>query len=131
MSVDMDTTSPRPIVYYDGGCPLCAREIAFWRGRRGAERFDGIDVADLPADAEVSSDLRVCDAMARFHVRRADGSLVDGAKAFLELWKALPLTRPIAWFLSIPPGPGILEAAYRVFLAHRGRFGGRAGLPGA
>lgn len=51
MSVDIALTArrvPRPMrlsVFYDGDCPLCQREIAFYRRRSGAERIRWIDVA--------------------------------------------------------------------------------------
>jgi predicted DCC family thiol-disulfide oxidoreductase YuxK len=40
----------RLTVYYDGGCPICAREIGFYRARPGAEGFDWVNVAgvDVP-----------------------------------------------------------------------------------
>jgi predicted DCC family thiol-disulfide oxidoreductase YuxK len=34
----------RPTVYYDGGCPVCAREISLYRGRPAGESFDWVDV---------------------------------------------------------------------------------------
>jgi len=32
-------------VYYDVGCPVCSRKIALSRSRRGAERFEWVDVS--------------------------------------------------------------------------------------
>ncbi|MEC8852758.1 MAG: DCC1-like thiol-disulfide oxidoreductase family protein, partial [Pseudomonadota bacterium] len=46
--------TPKPTapltIFYDGGCPLCAREIAFYRRRAGAGRLDWIDVAAWGAE---------------------------------------------------------------------------------
>jgi len=34
----MNTSPPLLlIIYYDGGCPVCTREIGFYQRRRGAE----------------------------------------------------------------------------------------------
>jgi predicted DCC family thiol-disulfide oxidoreductase YuxK len=114
-------TEQRTAVYFDGGCPLCSREIGFYQKRRGADAIDWIDVSTLPLEDDVAADLKVCDAMARFHVRLADGSLIKGGRAFIALWRALPLTKPLGWFMSIPPGPALLDAAYEAFLKVRRR----------
>ena len=68
-----------PIAYYDGACPLCAREIAFYRRQAGASRIHWIDVSRLGGN-EVAPDLSNSAALARFHVRDIDGSLVSGAR---------------------------------------------------
>jgi predicted DCC family thiol-disulfide oxidoreductase YuxK len=108
-------------VYYDGGCPLCRREIGFLRARRGADRIDWIDLA-ARVEPEVVPGLARCDALARMHVRTADGQLVSGAAAFAALWRALPLTRPLGWACSWPPLLRVLEAAYVRFLRWRPRL---------
>lgn len=33
-----------PTVYYDGGCPVCSREINFYRHRPGGESLAWVDV---------------------------------------------------------------------------------------
>lgn len=44
--------APACTVYYDGACPLCQREISFYRQRKGAEAVRWVDVAqdDAPKD---------------------------------------------------------------------------------
>ena len=58
-------------------------------------------------------------AMARLHLRRADGSLVSGAEAFTGLWRVLPQWAWLGRVLGQGPGLWLLEAGYRVFLVVR------------
>jgi len=58
-------------------------------------------------------------AMARLHLRRADGSLVSGAQAFTSLWRVLPRWAWLGRLLGTGPGVWLLETGYRVFLVVR------------
>jgi predicted DCC family thiol-disulfide oxidoreductase YuxK len=110
-------------VYYDGACPVCSREIGFYRGRAGESGAVFIDVAR--GDGAPAPDLTREAALARFHVRLPDGRLVSGARAFLALWAVTPGFRLAARVLSLPPLPWMLEGGYRGFLRLR-----RAWRPG-
>lgn len=108
----------RTTVYFDGACPLCRREIAFYRRRRGADAIAWIDVSG-PTSKRPASDLCRDAALKRFHVRTADGRLVSGGRAFAELWAVLPAFRFIGRVFRRPPMVWALEAAYRAFLPLR------------
>jgi predicted DCC family thiol-disulfide oxidoreductase YuxK len=105
-------------VYYDGACPLCSREIGFLRRRVALGEVAWIDLADSSGE-RVATDLDRDAALARFHVRLADGRLVSGAAAFAALWQR---TRGLRWLgrlagsrlLGVP-----LESVYRAFLKVR------------
>jgi predicted DCC family thiol-disulfide oxidoreductase YuxK len=58
-------------------------------------------------------------ALARFHVRRANGQVLSGAQAFLALWSVLPGWRWLARIGRIPGVAWLLERAYRGFLVLR------------
>ncbi len=107
-----------PTVYDDGGCPLCAREIKFYRGRPGGNSFAWVDVteADEPA---LGAGLSREAALARIHVRRADGTVLGGAAAFAEIWRGMPGLRWLGLLLGIPPFGIIAEFGYRIFLRAR------------
>jgi predicted DCC family thiol-disulfide oxidoreductase YuxK len=76
-------------VHYDVACPLCRREIDFYRGRGGAGLVEWVDAAG--SDAELlAPDLVRADALARFHVRLPDGTLESGSRGFAALWSVLP-----------------------------------------
>ena len=105
------------LVWYDGGCPLCRREIALMRrlDRRGAIRF--VDVShgqtSCPLDRET--------LLARFHATE-NGRLLSGAAAFAAMWRAIPLLRPLGLAARIPWVLAALEQAYRVVLRLRPRL---------
>lgn len=106
-------------VYFDGGCPLCSREIATYRAMTGAEDMAWIDVND-PANAARLPEGTTREALlARFTVRRQDGALADGAAGFVALWRGLDRTRGIARVLDRQPFLAIAEGAYRLFLRLR------------
>ena len=108
----------KPAVYFDGACPVCSREVAMYRRQPGADALRWVDVATC-ANAELGAQLTRTAAMARLHVRRADGSLVSGALAFTTLWRSLPRTAWLGRLLGAGPGLWLLEAGYRAFLALR------------
>lgn len=110
-------TQDRPVAYYDGACPVCAREVAFWRGRPGGETIAWVDVAG--SDAAPGPGLTREAALARLHVRLPDGRLVAGARAFAVIWGAMPGFGWLGRLVGHPLVAPVAEAAYRGFLAFR------------
>lgn len=109
---------PRPRVYFDGDCPVCQREIAFYAGCRGGESIDWCNLARCD-DAALGPDLPRDAALARLHARLPDGRLVSGAAAFRLVWSRLPAFRPLAWAARAPGAGALLELGYRGFLVLR------------
>lgn len=105
-------------VYYDGGCPVCRREIAWYRSRRGGEGVDWVDLTNtvLPPGLDRAA------MMKRFTVERADGAVVSGAAGFVALWRALPATGVLGRIVDNHIAIWILERAYRGFLGIRGMW---------
>ena len=65
------------IVWYDGACPLCIREIALMQRLDQAGRINFINVADPLAACPLDRTL----LLARFHVSE-NGIILSGAAAF-------------------------------------------------
>ena len=105
------------LVWYDGGCPLCRREIALMRrlDRRGAIAF--ADVATPGAACPIDR----AELLARFHAREGD-VLLSGAAAFAAMWRAIPLLRPLGLAARHPRLLALLERAYLGFLKLRPRL---------
>ena len=119
-TVASDDAVPRATVFYDGACPLCRREIAFYRRRPGADRVDWVDVSETDG-GDVAPGLSRASALGRFHVRDGDGRMVSGGAAFAALWSALPGFRIVGRVFRRRPLVWILEGGYRMFLKIRPR----------
>ena len=115
------------IVLYDGGCPLCRREIAHVKGLaqpEGAGALCFVDISREGAEAVPSAERQAL--LARFHVQRADGSRLSGAAAFVAMWERLPGWRWLARLARVPGMMVLLEWAYRGFLHLRPALQGLA-----
>jgi predicted DCC family thiol-disulfide oxidoreductase YuxK len=104
-------------IYFDGSCALCSAEINHYASRVGGNELGFIDVST--DGAEIGDGLTSYAAMRRFHVRKSDGSLISGARAFVEVWDTLPGWRWAARLAKIPGVIQVLEIAYRAFLPIR------------
>lgn len=108
----------RLIVWHDGGCPLCRREIALmrrldWRG--------AIDFVDLTQAPSASCPIDPAKLLARFHASE-NGQLLSGAAAFAAMWRAIPLLRPLGLVARSPWLLAKLERLYLLFLRFRPRL---------
>ena len=115
-------------VWFDGGCPLCRREIGLFRrlDRRGAIHF--IDVATAEAGGG-SCPIDRSDLLAWFHAREegvrcdgGDGRLLSGAAAFAAMWRAIPVLSPFGRMARNAQVLKVFEALYRAFLRIRPRI---------
>ena len=110
--------SGMPIVFYDGQCPLCSREIAHYRRLRGADTLNWVDITQ-DEDTLTAHGLQRETAMARFHVRDAAGQWQTGAWGFAELWSHLPAYRWLARILRALRLLPLLDRVYARFARWR------------
>ncbi len=111
---DSSTTT----VFYDGACPLCSREIDFYRKHDSLSELDWVDVSDC-ADSAIPDGLTRDEVLARFHVRLPDGTLRSGPRGFGVIWmrmKGFSIFGKILQLNSLQP---FFEWVYRGFLVLR------------
>lgn len=110
----------RPVVLYDGGCPLCRREIAHYQRLDRKLLIDWLDIVAEPARLdELGVDLS--EAMQQLHVRDRDGHWQFGVAGFLVIWRELPRWRWLGQCVQLLHLRGLLDWGYRRFAARRFR----------
>lgn len=116
--------SLNPQVLYDGSCPLCRREIAFYQQQEASQltlqahqKIQWVDVSG--STAQVPASYTQAQLMARFHVQNQQGQVLSGAAAFVYLWSLLPGWRYLSYVAKIPGMLTLLELSYRFFLRFR------------
>jgi predicted DCC family thiol-disulfide oxidoreductase YuxK len=110
-------------VYYDGACPLCAREVRALRSRDRRRRIRFVDIAADGFDA-ASTGLTWEQLMRRIHARLPDGTLVQGVEVFRHLYAAIGFG-PLVALSRLPGVTQLLDVAYDAFARNRLRLTGR------
>ncbi len=113
----MESDVSKSTVFFDGSCSLCKAEVGYYRRRDQAGALCFVDVSKT--GATTPEGITRQQAMARFHVRAHDGSVLSGAAAFVEVWTRLPKWRWAARAASLPGVLAALELGYRMFLPVR------------
>ncbi len=117
---ERDVDFSRPVVFYDGGCPLCRREINHYRRLDRKKRLAWIDISREPMRVR-SYGLKVEQAMLSFHVLDGTGCWKTGAEAFVVLWSQLPYYRHVASAIRKLRLSGLLDIAYKRWAVWRFR----------
>lgn len=107
----------RLTIWFDGGCPLCRREIALIRRLDAGRAIDFVDVADGESGCPIDR----AALLARFHARE-DGVMLSGAAAFAAMWRAVPLLHPLGLAARNRFVLAVLEWGYVRFLRVRPRL---------
>jgi len=117
---------------YDGGCPLCVREVR-WLGRRdgalhGEEpRLAFVDIDQPGYDPAAHAGVTYRQAMGRIHAIAADGSVLQDLAVFRAAYRLIGLGwlyAPTRWPLVRP----LVDAAYGLWATGRLKITGRPNL---
>lgn len=102
------------MIYYDGLCILCSREIDHYRRQTGSESITFIDItaSQFSAQNEGLDPFLVHKVM---HVKTAAGELKTGVEAFITIWQQLPRYQRIAKIANIKSVQSVLNLGYLGF----------------
>lgn len=118
---------PLLTLLYDGGCPLCLREVNALRSRdrRGAIRF--VDLDDPDYNPQRWGGISYREGMARIHALDRHGRVLQDLAVFREAYRLVGLGwiyAPTAWPLIAP----IVDRLYAIWASQRLRLTGRPDL---
>jgi predicted DCC family thiol-disulfide oxidoreductase YuxK len=104
------TSSPFTVLY-DGGCPMCSREILHYQRIGKDLPIHWVDVTQPDVDLAAYG-LDLGEALKLFHVVDSNGVMQVGARAFRTLWSELPGYRYLGRFCRMSGLAPVLEAIY-------------------
>ena len=117
--------APYPLtVFFDGACPICAREIALMKRLDRRRQMEFCDFSTQEYDP-ASSGFAAADLGTVIHARWADGSVITGVEVFRAMWEAVGLgvLAKLSRLSLIEP---LVVRAYAWFARNRLRLTGRS-----
>ena len=120
-------SAPDLTLLFDGGCPLCVREVQFLKRRDRQDRlaFVDIDAADYDPAAHAGISYRV--AMGRIHAIAGSGEVLRDVAVFREAYRLIGL----GWLYAPTRWPligRVVDWVYEIWAARRLQITGRANL---
>ena len=106
------------IVFYDGKCGLCSREIRHYIKIAPIDVFDWQDIT-ISIDGLNRFGISKSKALKLLHAIDENGKVHVGLKAFLLIWKHLRRWKFLAKIVSLPLLYNIIDLVYRAFAGWR------------
>ena len=112
---------------FDGGCPLCLREVGFLRRRDQAQRIAFVDIDSSEYVPQKYADISYRNAMGRIHAITADGTILQNVEVFREAYRLIGLGwiyAPTRW----PLISTLVDQIYSLWASRRLQITGRPDL---
>jgi predicted DCC family thiol-disulfide oxidoreductase YuxK len=128
----MAADAPGLTLLFDGGCPLCLREVRFLQRRDRARHGDATRIAFVDINAPdynpaAHAGISYADAMGRIHAIGGDGEVLRDLAVFRRAYELIGLGwlyAPTTW----PLVGSLATAAYGLWARWRLRLTGRPAL---
>ncbi len=84
-------TQVKLTLLFDGGCPLCRREVKFLRSRDHFKKISFIDIDSPNYQPKHYSDITYREAMGRIHAITSSGEILKDIRVFREAYRLVGL----------------------------------------
>ena len=101
-------------IFFDGDCPLCKREIEFYKSIEPPQTFEWRNLWE-PGAIHQDSGFNKTDAMKSLHVLDTAGRLHTGVDAFAKIWDQFPKLRWLSILIKLPVVYQLACAGYACF----------------
>ena len=98
-------------VYFNNSCKICRSEINMYK-KENIEDIDWIDITDNK-EAEKETSKNDKELLRRLHIKEND-QVIEGAEAFLYLWKRIPKYKFLYSFFKLPIIFTIFKYGYEI-----------------
>ena len=105
-------------IFFDGGCPLCKREVDFLQSRNQMESLRFIDINSSDFSLDLQNGITYRQAMERIHALKSDGSVIKDIKVFQEAYDLIGL----GWIYAptrFPVFDKFFESIYKLWAKYR------------
>ena len=120
-------TQTKLILLFDGGCPLCQREVSFLRSRNSSKSILFVDIDSPEYKPDVYAGISYREAMGRIHAITSAGEVLKDVRVFREAYRLVGLGwvyAPTTWPVLGP----LVDLAYRFWSRWRLPFTRRPSL---
>ncbi len=103
---------------FDGGCPLCLREVKFLRSRDKLKNIKFVDIDSSDYEPDVYSGISYKDAMGRVHAINESGKIIRDVTVFREAYRLIGL----GWIYAPTKWPllgSLIDQVYKVWAQWR------------
>ena len=107
-------TQTKLTLLFDGGCPLCQREVSFLRSRDSLGRISFVDIDSPQYRPDLYSGISYREAMGRIHAITSSGEVLKDVRVFREAYRLVRLGwvyAPTTWPVLGP----LLDETYRLW----------------
>ena len=98
-------------VYFNNSCKICRSEINMYK-KENIKDIDWIDITDNK-EAEKETSKNDKELLRRLHVKEND-QVIEGAEAFLYVWKRIPKYKLLYNFFKLPIIFTIFKYGYEI-----------------
>ena len=98
-------------VYFNNSCKICRSEINMYK-KENIEDIDWIDITDNK-EAEKETSKNDKELLRRLHIKEND-QVIEGAEAFLYVWKKIPKYKILYNFFKLPIIFTIFKYGYEI-----------------
>ena len=98
-------------VFFNNSCKICRSEINLYK-KENIKDIDWIDITNnLDAEKETSRNDK--ELLRRLHIKE-NGNIIQGAEAFLYVWKKIPKYKFLYKFFKLPIIFSIFKYGYEI-----------------
>ena len=111
-------TQAKLTVLFDGGCPLCQREVSFLRSRDTLDCILFVDIDSSDYNPELFGGISYREAMGEIHAINSSGEVLKGIRVFREAYRLVGL----GWFYEPTTWPFVgpfVDGVYRLWTLWR------------
>ena len=115
------------ILLFDGGCPLCQREVSFLRSRDISKSIAFVDIDSPNYNPQLYGGISYREAMGRIHAINSSGEVLKDVEVFREAYRLVGLGwmyAPTTW----PVLGELFDELYRLWARWRLPFTRRPSL---